>query len=416
MMEINKIYQGNALEVLKKFPSEFVDCMITSPPYWGLRDYKINGQIGLESTPEEFLNKIWAIFDELKRVLKKTGTVWVNFGDTYSSQPSGSITGKGAFDDRPSKQAAMEACKRRKEQRFDKKNYGGLDEKRQDTTIQGRGRGADVPEKCLCMIPERFAIGMIERGWILRNKIVWHKPNPMPSSVKDRFANTWEYVYFFVKNKKYWFDLDAVREPHSNPNMVRKVNPNQSGTFGEKGLPKRMGSVLRERTEIRNYPSGKNPGDYWEITTQPYPEAHFATFPEKLCYKPILAGCPLEICNKCGKARERMTEINLTSIKKRNDSPEKKVMKTKVDADKKNVFPYARTGIQGINEYKTLGWTDCGCGEGFRPGIVMDIFCGSGTALAVAKRLARNYTGIDISKEYCKLARERIAKETPGMF
>lgn len=275
-MKINHIYCGDALEVLKTFPDEFVSCVMTSPPYWGLRDYGVEGQLGLESDYIEYIEKMLAIFDEVKRVLRKDGTIWINLGDTYMGSQG----------------------------HFDAKNPKAREGRLVPNTH------VDRQSKCLCMVPELFALGMINHGWILRNKICWFKPNHMPSSIKDRFSNSWEYLYFFSKSKKYWFDLDSVREPHDNPNMTRKVNPNQHGTFGEKGLPKGMGSVLRDRTEIANNPVGKNPGDHWEITTRGYPEAHFAVYPEALCIKPIKAGCPEWICRKrkickcCGKEVE----------------------------------------------------------------------------------------------------------------
>ena len=172
-LELNKIYQGDALEVLKTFPDESVDCAITSPPYWNLRDYGTAGQLGLESTFQEYVAKLCDIFDEVKRVLKKEGTCWVKFGDTYSGNKEGKTDAKVS-------------------------SYLG------DTT-KGIHKKATIQEKCLCQIPSRFAIEMTNRGWILRNRLVWHKPNAMPSSVDDRFTVDYEDVFFFVKSKKYNF-------------------------------------------------------------------------------------------------------------------------------------------------------------------------------------------------------------------
>lgn len=193
MLEINKIHNINALEGLKQLDSESIDCVITSPPYWALRDYGTEGQIGLEKTFEEYIEKLCNIFDEIKRVLKKSGTCWVNIGDTYAS---------GNSDN------------------FDKDKYGG-----KNGIHCGRGRIKDgsYSQKSLCLIPERFAIEMVNRGWILRNKIVWYKRNSMPSSVKDRFSNKWEHIFLFVKNKKYYFDLDSVRKPYL-PSSVNRIN------------------------------------------------------------------------------------------------------------------------------------------------------------------------------------------------
>jgi len=240
---INKIICGDCLDVMKKMPAASVDMCLTSPPYWGLRDYGVEqifggdadcehewererilgarfaqdatrradptrhclkcgawkGQLGLEPTPELYIEHMTEIFHEVKRVLKKEGTLWLNIGDTYSS--SG-----GAGGDY---------------------NNGGLKEG-QPKYKQGT---SSLQPKCLCMIPERLVWSLIQDGWILRNKIVWYKPNGMPSSVKDRFSNKWEYIYLFSQSKKYYFDLDAVRENFSVSSIKRisQVLDNQDG-------------------------------------------------------------------------------------------------------------------------------------------------------------------------------------------
>jgi len=204
-----QIINGNALEELKKLPDESIDCIITSPPYYGLRAYKgaetnwrdWQGQLGLEPTYQMYLDHLLMITDELKRVLKKTGTLFWNMGDTYvGGHIGGSIYNKEWY-------------------------ISSTDAIPQITKGRPQSRVKDIPEKSLMMLPERFAIGMIEQGWILRNKIVWFKPNGLPSSIKDRFTNKWEYIFFFVKSRKYYFDLDAVRKPLSDPDrMLRGVS------------------------------------------------------------------------------------------------------------------------------------------------------------------------------------------------
>jgi site-specific DNA-methyltransferase (adenine-specific) len=189
-MELNKIYQGDALEVLKSFPSGSVDCVVTSPPYWALRDYGVEGQLGLEPTFQEYINKLCDIFDEVKRVLKKEGNCWVNLGDTYSGSGNGS--GDKTYKDR---------------QHIKREKF--------DLIYKGQKAGkTELPDKCLIQIPSRFAIEMCDRGWVLRNEIVWHKPNCMPASVKDRFTVDFEKIFFFVKSKKYYFEqqLEPVSE------------------------------------------------------------------------------------------------------------------------------------------------------------------------------------------------------------
>ena len=186
---VNNILQGNSLDVLKTLPDESVDMCITSPPYWGLRDYGVYGQLGLESTFQEYITKLCQIFDEVKRALKPEGSCWVNLGDTYASG-GGASRHKGYTDPK-----------------YPNGRNGSFDEPATNPQI-------GATDKCLCQIPSRFAIAMTDRGWILRNEIIWYKPNCMPSSVDDRFTVDFEKIFFFVKNKKYYFEQQF--EPHES--------------------------------------------------------------------------------------------------------------------------------------------------------------------------------------------------------
>jgi len=257
--------------------------------------------------------------------------------------------------------------------------------------------------KCLLMIPERLTWSLIQNGWILRNKIIWFKPNAMPSSVKDRFSNRWEYLFMFSKSRKYYFDLDTVREKSSS-----YIEFNQRVRDVKRGYIK-SGQYRASEKEIEQYhgknvtynPLGKNPGDVFEIPTQPFPEAHFAVFPEKLCEKPIKAGCPEWVCKKCGKARERIiksTNIHRTLNKGKSGY---RIDEIKKEKNKGN-------SSAGYIKTKTIGWTSCDCNAGFEGGIVLDPFCGAGTACFVARDLRRRFIGIDIKKEYCKMAEKRL--------
>ncbi len=174
-MKTNIILNGDALKHLKGLPEKSINMCMTSPPYWALRDYGVEGQLGLESTFEEYINKLCNIFDEVKRVLRKDGTCWVNIGDTYWGGGQGG-------NDYPGKQVVPSS------------GYGH------------KAKGNSYKSKSLVMIPFRFAIEMVNRGWILRNTIIWHKRNCMPSSVKDRFTVDFEYIFFFSKKKKYYFE------------------------------------------------------------------------------------------------------------------------------------------------------------------------------------------------------------------
>ncbi|MCK4823828.1 site-specific DNA-methyltransferase [bacterium] len=360
---------------MKEMPDESIDMAITSPPYWGLRDYGFEqifggdkdckhrwtsskaehdnlryrghsanvgsnknpdihpgkkgsggkhctcgawrGQLGLEPTPELYIEHLTEIFNEIKRILKKEGTLWLNMGDTYNAGRAGGCPGgkKGIWhpENAPNQSGV---------------NVTGL------------------KPKCLCMIPERLSWSLIQSDWILRNKIPWIKPNCMPSSVKDRYTNKWEYVFYFVKSQRNYFDLDSIREPHSfnrwamsskiGSEAAKQAAPGQTQHSwqrkGHSGYYDGEGNLIV-------HPLGKNPGDIWTIPTVacPFPGVHFATFPEKLCKKAIIPGSPED-------------------------------------------------------------------------GIILDPFCGVGTALYVAKELRRRFIGIDIKQEYCQRSEKRLAQ------
>lgn len=344
MIEINKIYKEPCLETLRKMPDELLDCVITSPPYWQLRDYGYDGQWGLEPTFEKYLENLWEMMDEIYRVLKPTGTVWINLGDTYNS--------------------------------------GGNTRSNKEGQKEWR---ADGKPKCLLLIPHRFAIGCIERGWIMRNDIVWAKRNAMPESVTDRFSKKHEYFFFMTKSTNYYFDLDSVRDRakvdtpkkyydldgsgiskdlvgqriskdkpaqyavidkefrnlvvevrdlpdhnelraylskarKSSGHTIQEIEdyfgtqaphhwfekngsyPSVDDWFKLKELLKFDETYDKQMTEVElksglkeNNPKGKNCGDvsdFWDIPTKPSSTNHYATYNDDLLKKPILAGCP----------------------------------------------------------------------------------------------------------------------------
>ena len=257
-MKTNTIILGDALMKLKELPGKSINMCMTSPPYWALRDYGIEGQLGLESTFNDYITKLCDIFDEVKRVLRDDGTIWINLGDTYA---------RGGNPD----------------ERFDRKSYGGK-ATQHDTTKLGRGITKELPSKCLIMIPFRFAIEMVNRGWILRNTIIWYKPNCMPSSVKDRFTVYFEYLFFLSKKKKYYF------ETQYEPTITRdKIVRDRDKTK----LNKTPGRSRMAGLRTNDYEM-KNKRTVWTINPKPFKEAHFAVYPEKLCEIPIKAGCPKE--------------------------------------------------------------------------------------------------------------------------
>jgi site-specific DNA-methyltransferase (adenine-specific) len=249
MLPENKIICGGALEVLKTLPKESISCCISSPPYWALRDYGVNGQLGLEKTFEEYIDKLCTIYDEVKRVLRKDGTCFVNLGDTYWGGKGQS----GRCDHNLEERVRNGRCMQRREYTLPTKHCP------QD------GKHDTVQAKSLCLIPQRFAISMVERGWILRNVIVWHKPNPMPSSAKDRFTVDFEYVYFFVKSKKYWFEPQY--EPHSLDTQKRESVEGRLKNNAAKDVP-----FVKGFDKVYLNPLGRNKRCVWTIPTQPFSE------------------------------------------------------------------------------------------------------------------------------------------------
>lgn len=272
-MEINKIYNEPCLTTLNRMPDSFVDCVITSPPYWQLRDYGYPEQWGLEPTFNQYLEHLWQLMDEVYRVLKPTGTAWINLGDSYSTQ-SGT-------------NAALAR---------------GTHKAQDSTYLVNRGeselliKDKSLPNKCLLLIPHRFAIGCIDRGWIVRNDIVWAKRNGMPESVIDRFSKKHEYFFFMTKNEKYFFDLDSIRDKHqATPKEMQRQKrlDKEQGYSIANGLGE---SISKAHSGGVGYDeNGKNPGsvaDFWDIPTTPSSNEHYATYNDKLLFKPILAGCP----------------------------------------------------------------------------------------------------------------------------
>jgi len=411
------------------------------------------------------------IFDEIKRVLRKDGTCWVNLGDTYSAKPTGSLG--GIWANRPSKIACMEQMKYRKKNRL-------------DITSQ-------ITAKSLCLIPQRFAIEMVNRGWILRNTIIWHKPNCMPSSAKDRFTMDFEYIYFFVKSNKVQFwtnsktgecvskkplgtkgiegkdwewrevgnyegkDIFNVRVRDADKaKFLQGATEKEKENYG-KGkkkkvslwtghnywfetqyeplhCPERYNSRLRAVENIDNWKrntmkkldapminpktieahrqkalkNGRNKRAVWTIPTKPFPKAHFAVYPATLIETPIKAGCPRYVCKKCGKARVKILEPT--------EEYKKYLGKGNLEEHHAGQETKTKFKIKANAEYKFKGYTDCGCNAGFEGGIVLDPFMGAGTTAVVAKKLGRNYLGIEIKQEYIDMAKNRVRAIPATLF
>ncbi|TVL89807.1 site-specific DNA-methyltransferase [Streptomyces sp. SAJ15] len=269
---------GDALEQLRTLPDGAVDCIVTSPPYFGLRDYGTPGQYGLEASPAEYVETMRAVFAEARRVLADDGTLWLNLGDSYSSGQGALNTG---FNDRWHGEGNSGQRKQEK----------GRPSRRRDGAEAAAARRAvtGLPAKNLLMVPERVAMALQDDGWTLRNKIVWHKPNAMPESVRDRLTARHEHLFLFAKQPRYYFDLDAIREPttggahaRSTAANARWIEKTRTENLGVSGAPSKTLGALKET---------RNPGDVWSIATKPYPSAHFAVMPIDLPLRCIKAGC-----------------------------------------------------------------------------------------------------------------------------
>ena len=390
---------GDVRDARAMLPENSVDCIVTSPPYWGLRDYGELGQVGLESTPEEYVEAMVEIFGAIHDALSKQGTLWLNLGDTYSANRS----------------------------------YQVRDSKHVDV---GNEMASVVPQglkpKDLVGIPWRVALALQAAGWYLRSDIIWHKPNPMPESITDRPTKSHEYIFLLSKNERYFFDQEAVREPAEWNRWGDQTNDKYEGTQSSAGRikPKTKHELMmrgrqsypaggttgnRGAEHIKggsggmpsSHPAGRNIRTVWSITTQPYADAHFATFPIELPRRAIAAGCPHEVCTVCGVPRTRILE--------RESAPSEIALRdsTKTEPTEAQDFRIHQISGQRYQDWrdehpsKTVGWTDCGH-NAYRKGVVLDPFFGSGTTGLAARELERNCIGIDINRGYCEIAAKRL--------
>ena len=324
------ILHGDALETLRTLPGESVNCCVTSPPYWGLRDYGVSGQIGLEKTPEEYVARLVEVFREVRQVLRDDGTLWLNLGDSYAS-------GKGTYYNPGGGEDSL--GKVRKEEGAHPLDRGNVSDLHK----------SGLKPKDLVGIPWRVAFALQADGWWLRSDIIWHKPNPMPESVRDRPTKAHEHIFLLAKNKTYYYDQDAIKETavcgwNGSKFDVGKTGEHQLGR-AQKVRPSALKGSFKGKTEamadtgqnaFRAVVDMRNKRDVWTVSTRPFKGAHFAVFPPDLIQPCILAGCP-------------------------------------------------------------------------KDGIVLDPFFGAGTTGLVAVQEGRNYIGIELNSEYVEIAKARIA-------
>lgn len=320
----NQILIGDALDQVRQLADASVDSVVTSPPYFRLRNYGVDGQLGLEGHVEQWVAELRTLITELGRVLVPTGTIWLNLGDSYSTH-------------------AREGA----------------------------------PRKSLLLGPQRLALALIADGWTIRNEIVWAKTNTIPTSVTDRLATKHEVIYLLAKQPKYYFDLDALRVPHTGappkPRAVKAdagrpawLGPNSDGDRGLAAL---------HAAGLQGHPLGKNPGDVWQLAVSSYRGAHFATYPVPLAQRMVQAGTPEARCTACRTAYRR---------------------------------PVRRLGAVATRLALSAS---CDCDAPSEPGLVLDPFLGSGTTAIAAENLGRHWLGIELNPDYAALATGRIAAE-----
>jgi DNA modification methylase len=384
-IETQTIHTGDVRETLPELPASSVHMCMTSPPYFGLRDYGDDEQIGLEESLDEYISELVAVGDALRRVLRDDGSWWLNLGDSYAGSGRGQWDGN---DDQPKESYTPE--------------NGQLPE--QSTGMKRKNK---------MLVPHRVAIALQEAGWVVRNDVTWLKPNPMPSSVKDRLNTTTEQIFHLTPKPDYWYDLDAIRGDYSE-SMKRRADAGYKSKHGghEKdgwgdGSHHQSGGLLDDSQTYEDTmnPAGKNPGDVFEVTTKPFADAHFAVYPPALCEKPIKASCPPQVCADCGAPYEREVERETVYDHKTTEA-------TGLDQDRNDTDGGdghdVRNGVYSDAEFK--GWSQtCDCDiDDTEPGIVLDPFAGAGTTLLKAKELGRRFVGIELNPEYADMARSRV--------
>jgi DNA modification methylase len=372
-----RILNADVRTALASLPDQSIQTVVTSPPYWGLRDYGALGQLGQEDSPYEFVENLVEIFRDIKRVLKDDGTVWLNLGDTY--------VGTG-----------------HKKDAVDPKYVDGRNG--QKTALNNKVDG--LKSKDLIGIPWRVALALQDDGWYLRSDIIWNKPNVMPEAVKDRPTKSHEYIFLLTKSPKYFYDYVAIREE----GVIK------AGTKGAKGSVERSttNKVNSRPPEYKVYDGMRNKRDVWTVRTKPYTGAHFAVYPTELIDPCILAGTSEHgNCADCGVAWVRETK-NERIARNQLDPADIRYRPNNYDGAYADING---KGDAGYTQVVTVGWKQqCACETtNVVPATVLDPFSGSGTTGVVSLLKGRDYIGIELNPEYAKLSENRIEQEV-GLF
>jgi DNA modification methylase len=416
------VIEGDSREVLTTLPSESAQCCVTSPPYFGLRDYGNDGQIGLEATPDVYVAELVAVFREVRRVLKDDGTLWLNLGDSYART--------GGTDRKVSETAQVGSTRNTLQQI-------------QNRTTTAAQFGAK--EKDLLGIPWRVAFALQADGWYLRSDIIWHKPNPMPESVTDRPTKAHEYVFLLSKSARYFYDAEAIAEQSVQPDRVR---------FDRVGGASHAERQQHSEGGVFTGAKSRNSRTVWSITTQPFKGAHFATMPPELARRCILAASrgvgkrcdcdethltptgegqsddPTMSTGRGGMNRVRREMEGRRPVTRRQQRHHARELREspfrdEMEAQAGPAFAhYIRTDISGarpippamMDQWHRRGWvTDappCAC-PSHDADMILDPFGGAGTTGLVADQIGRNATLIELNPTYAAMARARIADDAP---
>lgn len=424
---VNDIHQGHVIDQLSDLPESSVHCVMTSPPYYGLRNYgdetmtiwggdddcahaweerdvyqespirkggpseghetttkserwRTTGrcvecgarreQLGLEEERSDYIEDLVEVGREIRRVLRPDGSWWLNLGDSFaSSWGAQSKTDEANHRDRDAYPAKTPA------------------------------RHTSLPRKSKMLMPHRVAIALQDDDWVVRSDAVWAKPNPMPHPVKDRLNEQKEYLFHLAPNPDYYFDMDAIREPYaeSSLNRVNQNNGNTVHNHSDQGHPN--GEQRLDPNQFV-HPGGKNPGDVLEVTVKPFPDAHFAVFPPKLCEIPIKSTCPDTVCADCGTPWQRVVDRE----------PGEYDYTDRMDEMGEFGRAQASGTVKKPPQATMEGWEQqCGCDtDETEPGIVLDPFAGSGTTCLVAKSLGRRFVGTELNPDYVAMAQARV--------
>ena len=419
------ILEGDCLAVLPTLAADSVQCCVTSPPYWGLRDYGVSGQLGMEPTYQEHIAALVAVFREVRRVLRSDGTLWLNYGDCYATAPNG-------------RSAADTKAAGNDDRTFRDKPFSTV--------------GGSLKPKDLAMLPARVAIALQEDGWWVRSEIIWAKPNPMPESCTDRPTSSHEKIYLLTKRAKYFYDAEAVREIEAVPDWDNGTRvfggKNKHGANAKHGdrttgrlatarvkVPGGWdrgdgahGTIHREgRTEAEyqdvDVKGGRNLRNVWTIATSPFPEAHFATFPPELAERCIKAGTSERgCCPTCGAPWRRVVERGEPDAEWQrrcgadaSGAYDGQSTKGHDSAGVQNASDVKRRILAGLGTKRQNGWAPtCCCPPADPvPCVVLDPFAGAGTTLAVARELGRSAIGIELNPEYVAMAWRRLQAASP---